>query len=228
MRSCSSCRKCEQPGIRARMVANLRNVDEDFARRIADGLRLAAYPDPTPPARPPITDLPPSPALSIVRTDRPTFAGRKIGVLITDGTDAALLAALRRAADGRGCRASSSSPRRSAAPSLSDGTLLAGAPEDRRRSVGAVRRRRDPGVGRGRGRAGARTRPPRTSSPTPTPTASSSATTPPRRPSSRPPAWPSDLDDGYVEIARRSAAADFIERCRDVRYWARASSVDQT
>ena len=24
--------KCEQPGIRSRMVANLRNVDEDFAR----------------------------------------------------------------------------------------------------------------------------------------------------------------------------------------------------
>ena len=36
--------KCEQPGIRARMVANLRNVDEDFARRVADGLRLATLP----------------------------------------------------------------------------------------------------------------------------------------------------------------------------------------
>ena len=39
--------KCEQPGIRARMVANLRNVDEDFARRVADGLRLASYPEPS-------------------------------------------------------------------------------------------------------------------------------------------------------------------------------------
>ena len=29
--------KCEQAGIRARMVANLRNVDDDFARRVADG-----------------------------------------------------------------------------------------------------------------------------------------------------------------------------------------------
>ena len=58
--------KCEQPGIRARMVANLRNVDEDFARQVADGLRLAAYPEPSAPARPPITDLPPSPALSIL------------------------------------------------------------------------------------------------------------------------------------------------------------------
>ena len=36
--------KCEQPGIRARMVANLRNVDEDFAHRVADGLRLDPLP----------------------------------------------------------------------------------------------------------------------------------------------------------------------------------------
>ena len=49
--------KCEQPGIRARMVANLRNVDEEFARRVADGLRLDPYPEPSTPARPPVTDL---------------------------------------------------------------------------------------------------------------------------------------------------------------------------
>ena len=39
--------KCEQAGIRARMVANLRNVDEDFARRVADGLRLDPLPEPS-------------------------------------------------------------------------------------------------------------------------------------------------------------------------------------
>ena len=55
--------KCEQPGIRARMVANLRNVDDGFARRVADGLRLDPYPEASTPARPPITDLAPSPAL---------------------------------------------------------------------------------------------------------------------------------------------------------------------
>ena len=53
--------KCEQPGIRARMVANLRNVDEGFARRVAEALRLDPYPEASMPARPPITDLPPSP-----------------------------------------------------------------------------------------------------------------------------------------------------------------------
>ena len=94
--------KCEQPGIRARMVANLRNVDEEFARRIADGLRLASYPEATSPARPPIADLPPSPSLSIVLNGPERFAGRKIGVLVTDGTDAKLLQALRKAATAEG------------------------------------------------------------------------------------------------------------------------------
>ena len=49
------------------------------------------------PARAPITDLPPSPALSIVENGPASFAGRKFGVLITDGTDAG---AARRAAQG--------------------------------------------------------------------------------------------------------------------------------
>ena len=44
--------KCEQPGIRARMVANLRNVDDDFARRVADGLRLDPLPEPSRPGPP--------------------------------------------------------------------------------------------------------------------------------------------------------------------------------
>ena len=93
--------KCEQPGIRARMVANLRNVDDDFARRVADGLRLEPLPEPSPPARQPITDLPPSPALSIILNGPATFTGRKIGALITDGTDAELLATLREGGDRR-------------------------------------------------------------------------------------------------------------------------------
>ena len=57
--------KCEQPGIRARMVANLRNVDDGFARRVAEGLRLDPYPEHQPG---PAADHGPGavPALSIV------------------------------------------------------------------------------------------------------------------------------------------------------------------
>ena len=96
------------------MVANLRNVDDDFARRIADGLGLDALPAPTPPVRQPITDLPESPALSIVRNGPDSFAGRKVGVLVTDGTDGDALDALadRRSAPREPCW--SSSPPRSA------------------------------------------------------------------------------------------------------------------
>jgi catalase len=90
--------KCDRVAIRRRMVAGLRNVDENLAAAVAGGLGLPDLPDPLPPARPPITDLAPSPALSIVLNGPDTFAGRKIGVLATDGANATLLSALREAA----------------------------------------------------------------------------------------------------------------------------------
>ncbi|MET0578257.1 MAG: catalase, partial [Ilumatobacteraceae bacterium] len=57
--------KVERPAIRSRVVANLRNVDEDLAAAVADKLGLD-LPEASTPAAAPITDLPPSPALSIV------------------------------------------------------------------------------------------------------------------------------------------------------------------
>ncbi len=94
--------KCEQLPIRMRMVANLRNVDEDFATRVAAGLGLDELPAASAPAREPITDLPPSNALSILQNGPASFAGRKVGALITDGTDGAVLAALRKALEAEG------------------------------------------------------------------------------------------------------------------------------
>jgi catalase len=94
--------KCEQLPIRQRMVANLRNVDDRLATQVAEGLGLDELPAATPPARAPIADLPPSDALSIVKNGPDSFAGRKVGVLITDGTDGKTLAALRRALSKEG------------------------------------------------------------------------------------------------------------------------------
>jgi catalase len=91
--------KCHRADIRSRMVAGLRNVDEDLAHDIADGLGLPEFPDPLPAAREPNRDLPVSPALSIIGNGPDSFAGRKIGVLATDGADAAVLGALRAAAE---------------------------------------------------------------------------------------------------------------------------------
>ncbi len=89
--------KCEQLPIRQRMVANLRNVHESLAAEVSDGLGLAEMPAASTPARAPIADLPPSDALSIVNNGPDSFAGRKVGVLVTDGTDAKTLATLRTA-----------------------------------------------------------------------------------------------------------------------------------
>jgi catalase len=86
--------KVERPDIRQRMVANLRNVDDDLAEQIADGLGLPELPDRAEAAVEPRLDLEPSPALSIVANGPETFAGRKIGVLASDGFDGSVLQAL--------------------------------------------------------------------------------------------------------------------------------------
>jgi catalase len=90
--------KCDRPAIRARMVAGLRNVDEDLASYVAEGLGLAELPDKAPAAREPVDGLPESPALSILANGPDSFAGRKIGVLVSDGADAKILAGLKSAA----------------------------------------------------------------------------------------------------------------------------------
>ncbi|HTW50982.1 MAG TPA: catalase [Stellaceae bacterium] len=94
--------KCENPAIRTRMVSHLTNVDEELAKRVADGLGLKNMPKAAEPARKPITDLPASPKLSIVKNGPESFKGRKLGVLVADGTDAALLAGLEKAAADEG------------------------------------------------------------------------------------------------------------------------------
>ena len=48
------------------MVSHLLNVDPQLAKKVADGLRLKEMPKPAEPARPVVTDLKPSPALSIL------------------------------------------------------------------------------------------------------------------------------------------------------------------
>jgi catalase len=94
--------KCEREDLRTRMVAGLRNVHEDLARHVADGLGLPELPDASPPARPPIEDLAPSPALSILENGPDSFAGRKLGVLVSDGADAKIVDALLAAAEKEG------------------------------------------------------------------------------------------------------------------------------
>ncbi|HEY0270173.1 MAG TPA: catalase [Sphingomonas sp.] len=73
--------------VQPRMVAILRNVDEDLAKRVAAGLGI-----PLPPkakaARAAVA-MAPSPALSIHGNMKKTLEGRSVGILIADGSDAA-------------------------------------------------------------------------------------------------------------------------------------------
>jgi catalase len=85
--------KVEREDIRARLVSHLRNIHDDLAATVADGLGLA-LPAAAKPARKPITNLAPSDALSIAKNGPDTFKGRKLGILMTDGASAELFAAL--------------------------------------------------------------------------------------------------------------------------------------
>ncbi len=85
--------KVEIGAIRLRMLANLRHVDATLAATVAQKLGMT-LPEPSHTAVEPRHDLPTSPALSILANPPGTFAGRKLGVLVTDGTDQALLDAL--------------------------------------------------------------------------------------------------------------------------------------
>jgi catalase len=94
--------KVETPAIRARVVSHLLNVDETLAKKVADGIGLSEMPAAAEPARPVVKDLKPSPALSIIGNAPNTFKGRKVGVLVTDGTDADLLKGVMEAVKAEG------------------------------------------------------------------------------------------------------------------------------
>jgi catalase len=93
--------KVDEPAIRRRMVAGLRNVDEAFAQTVATGLGLTELPDALPAARETI-ELKPSPALSLIENGPQDFTGRKLGVMVSDGVDDDALEALRSATEAAG------------------------------------------------------------------------------------------------------------------------------
>ena len=94
--------KCAEPGIRSRIVSHLMNIDDAMSKDVADRLGIADLPKPAPAAQPTRMDLAPSKALSIHLNPPNTFKGRMIGILVSDGTDAAQLSALQNAAANAG------------------------------------------------------------------------------------------------------------------------------
>ena len=94
--------KVETPVIRERMVSHLLNIDEALAEAVADKLGMTKLPKPADAAVAPRDDLEPSPALSIIENGPESFAGRKVGVLVSPGADAALLKNLQSAIEKEG------------------------------------------------------------------------------------------------------------------------------
>jgi catalase len=111
--------KVETPHVREAVVGHLRHVDADLARRVARGLSLDALP-PAPPAAVKPQDRPPSPPLQIIGKMKATLAGRQVGILVDDGSDAAAVKALRKAAEEAGASVKIVAPKVGGAK-LSDG-----------------------------------------------------------------------------------------------------------
>ncbi|MCO5069770.1 MAG: catalase [Rhizobiaceae bacterium] len=83
--------KVETPVIRERMISHLLNIDEGLAETVAEKLGIKKLPKKADAAVEPRDDLPASDALSIVKNGPHSFKGRKVGVLVSDGCEAALL-----------------------------------------------------------------------------------------------------------------------------------------
>lgn len=71
--------------VRSRILARLRNVDEQLAERVAEGLAMD-LPEKAPAARTPV-DMKLSDALSIQKQAKDTCQGRKVGILFAEGSD---------------------------------------------------------------------------------------------------------------------------------------------
>lgn len=93
--------KVENPAIRERVVSHLPNIDDGLAEMVAEGLGMTELPEAQVPAKS-VVETSPSLALSILANAKESFAGRKLGVLVTDGINAAHFDALKDAAEKAG------------------------------------------------------------------------------------------------------------------------------
>ena len=93
--------KCLLPRIREAVLARLINIDESLAAKVAAGLGLTSKIEPAP-TTVAATDMPPSPMLSLLAKAQPTFKGRKVGILVSDGCDGDLISKIKTAVANAG------------------------------------------------------------------------------------------------------------------------------
>ncbi len=211
--------KVERVEIRERMVANLRNVDDALAAQIGDGLGMARLPKASNPAAAPITDLAPSAALSILQNGPASFAGRKVGVLVTNGASASVVSSLRTAVTAEGAVLEVIAPTIGGVD-LDDGSHLAaqqkvgGGPSVLYDSVAIVVTTAGAGelalLPAAKDFVADAHAHKKFIADVPDAAALFAAA-----------GLDSARDDGYVDLTRSGSAKRFIERCQAVRYWDR-------
>lgn len=215
--------RCERPDIRARTVSHLRNIDEALATEVASGLGMD-LPDPAAAMRPVQDDLPPSDPLSILKRPRPGFMGRKIGIYLTDGADAALFNALVNAASDAGAHYDVIAPRIGGVV-LDDGTRVAakfkidGGPSVLFDAVAMVASEQGAALIATDAPSQAFLRDAYAH-------AKFIAYTRPALLLAAETGLAQKLDEGCIEIAQAADAKTFIAACADLRYWLRELEVD--
>ena len=116
--------KVEAEAIRTRVLGHLDLIDRQLGATVAENLGMEGKADPITPSRPPF-DMEPSPALSILGKAKPTLEGRKLGVLIADGCDAALVDKVTAAAKKAGAMVQFVAPKVSKTTAASGKVLVA-------------------------------------------------------------------------------------------------------
>ncbi len=117
--------KVETVAVRERMVSQLHAVCPKIAGRVAKGLGMETVPEPFPTNTPARRDLKLSPALSIQKKAMHTLKGRKVGCLVADGTDAAMVKALKNAVKMKGADFAVIAPKVGGAKAA-DGSMIMG------------------------------------------------------------------------------------------------------
>ena len=114
--------KVQEHHVRRAIVAHLRHIDDELAKRVAEGLALGELPT-APPAAAPVKDMQVSPALQIIGRMKDTLQGRTIGILVADGSDGAIVKKISKAAKEEGATIKIVAPKIGGAK-LADGSML--------------------------------------------------------------------------------------------------------
>ncbi len=214
--------KVARMSIRKRMIGHLRHIDEGLAQRVCEGIGLPELPEKVPAARTPNTDLPESPALSILKNGPKSFKGRKLGIYIAEGADAGVVTALKAAAESVGATVGIVAPHVAGAR-LSDGSMMAanekidGAPSVLFDAVAIV-------MGEDAAKKYAADKPSQDFVSDAFAHAKFIAYVPAVRPLFKAVGLAGKLDDGFVDVTAKGAAKGFLKSCGALRFWDRVGA----